>query len=120
MLKSNLHIDIYRNVVYCSMNLDIIEINKVLSNRTRLLILGWLKDPENHFPPHPELGHFDDGVCVQFIHDKTGLSQSTVSHYLSLMQKAGLIIPTRHGKWTYYKRDEKLIKNYLKQLKLEL
>jgi len=93
--------------------MDIIEINKILSNETRLEILKWLKDPDVHFPPHADLGHFDDGVCVQFIGKKAGLSQSTISHYLSMMQKAGLIIPTRHGKWTYYRRDENQIKDYL-------
>ena len=86
--------------------MDIIEISKVLSNETRLNILNWLKEPEKKFPKHQELGHFDDGVCVQYIGDKAGLSQSTISHYLTMMQKAGLIIPTRHGKWTYYKRNE--------------
>ena len=100
--------------------MDIIEINKVLSNETRVNILKWLKEPAVHFPPHKELGHFNDGVCVQYIGDKAGLSQSTVSHYLSMMQKVGLIIPTRHGKWTYYKRDEKQIKNYLRFLKNNL
>lgn len=96
--------------------MDIIEINKVLSNETRLNILKWLKEPEAHFPPHQDLGHFNDGVCVQYIGEKAGLSQSTISHYLTMMQKARLIIPTRHGKWTYYKRDEQLIKQYIQFL----
>jgi len=92
---------------------EILEINKALSNETRLNILDWLKDPEANFPPHKELGHFDFGVCGQFIQDKAGLSQSTISHYLNTMQKAGLVIPTRHGKWTYFKRNEKVIKQYI-------
>jgi len=100
--------------------MNIIEINKVLSNEVRLNILNWLKDPEANFPPHKDLGHFKDGVCVQYIGDKAGLSQSTISHYLSMMQKAELITPTRHGKWTYYKRNEKQIKNYLLFLKKNL
>lgn len=100
--------------------MDIIEINKALSNETRLKILNWLKAPESNFPAHVDLGHFNDGVCVQYIQEKSGLSQSTISHFLSLMQKAGLIIPTRHGKWTYYKRDEVMIKQYLEHLKQEL
>ena len=100
--------------------MNILEINKVLSNETRLRILAWLKAPEANFPPHQELGHFEDGVCVQYIQEKAGLSQSTTSHYLSLMEKAGLIIATRHGKWTYYKRDEALIAAYITQLKNDL
>lgn len=97
--------------------MDMIEINKTLANETRLNILYWLKNPEEHFPPHQDLGHFEDGVCVQYIGDKAGLSQSTISHYLSMMQKAGLIIPTRHGKWTYYRRNEEQIEAYLQCLK---
>ncbi|KAA1244425.1 helix-turn-helix transcriptional regulator [Aquimarina sp. RZ0] len=103
------------------MNSDaILEINKALSNTTRLEILKWLKDPEANFPPHLELGHFDFGVCGQNIQDKSGLSQPTISHYLSVMHKAGLLIPTRHGKWTYFKRNEKIIAEYIKTLNKEL
>ena len=46
------------------------------------------------------------GVCVGSNRDKAGISQSTVSHYLDMLQKAGLLLSERHGKWTYYRRDE--------------
>ncbi len=94
-------------------NKQILDINKALSNPTRLDILRWLKDPEANFPPHKDLGHFNDGVCGQYIQDKSGLSQPTISHYLSGMQKAGLLVATRHGKWTYFKRNESVIQKYL-------
>ena len=100
--------------------MTMIEINKALSNQTRLKILRWLKDPEANFPPHSELGHFDFGVCVQYIQEKAGLSQSTISHFMSVLHSAELVTPTRHGKWTYYKRNEQTIKAYLKKLKEEL
>jgi ArsR family transcriptional regulator len=93
--------------------MDIVKINKVLANKTRLDIIRWLKKPEQHFPPHKELKHFDFGVCGLFIQGKTGLSQSTISLYLSTMEKADLLIPTRIGKWTYFKRNEKTIATYL-------
>jgi len=99
---------------------NIVEISKVLSNQTRVNILKWLREPEKNFPPHQDIDHFDDGVCVGFIHDKTGLSQSTVSTYLAAMQNANLIIPTRHGKWTYYRRNEKIIETYVQTLKKQL
>jgi len=108
-------VDLY---VYCRM--DIIAINKALANKTRLDILKWLKEPEKEFPPHLELGHFDFGVCAQFIFEKSGLSQSTISQYLSQLQNAGLIIPTRKGKWTYFKRNEAGIQAYLDNLKNQL
>ena len=92
--------------------MNILEISKILSNKTRLNILEWLREPEKHFPPHVDVEGFDDGVCVGYIHDKSNLSQSTISTYLTAMQKENLIIPTRHGKWTYYKRNEEVIEKY--------
>ena len=100
--------------------MSIVEISKVLANQTRVNILKWLKDPEANFPPHQEIDHFDDGVCVGFIQDKAGLSQSTISTYLNSMQNANLVIPTRHGKWTYYRRNEEVIQAYLEALKNDL
>lgn len=96
--------------------MDIVEISKVLSNPIRLKILRWLREPEKNFPPHQDIDHFDDGVCVGYIQDKIGLSQSTTSTYLSMMQNAELVIPTRHGKWTYYKRNENTLEQYRKAL----
>lgn len=93
------------------------EIGKCLSNRTRIQIMEWLKDPERHFPPHDFQKDFSDGVCVSHIKDKSGLSQSTISLYLTNMEKCGLLIMTRHGKWSYLKRNEKLIKEYSSFLK---
>ena len=100
--------------------MDIIEINKILSNKTRVNILKWLKNPELNFPPHQDIDHFNDGVCVGYIQDKTGLSQSTISTYLNSMQNAHLVIPTRHGKWTYYKRNEDVIQAYIEAIQNEL
>ena len=100
--------------------MDIIALSKALSNETRVHILQWLKDPECNFPPHRELGHFRFGVCSQYIQDKAGLSQSTISHFLNMMEKAGLVIATRHGKWTYYKRNETTIADYIRYLRKEL
>ncbi len=100
--------------------MEIIEIYKALSNETRLNILKWLKDPEANFRPHSELDHFNDGVCVFHITERAGLSQSTISTYLTQMQKSSLIIPTRHGKWTYYKRNEEVISQFINRLSTEL
>ncbi|WP_363302987.1 helix-turn-helix domain-containing protein [uncultured Veillonella sp.] len=44
------------------------------------------------------------------IQDKLGISQSAVSHYLDMMQRAGLLESARFGKWTYYRRNESTIK----------
>ena len=100
--------------------MDLIKINKVLSNKTRLEILNWLKNPEEHFPLQHLKGDFEDGVCVQYIGEKSGLSLSTISHYLSMMQRSGLVIQSRFGKYTYYKRNEEEIANYIKYLQENL
>lgn len=100
--------------------MNLVEISKVLSNETRLKILQWLKEPAEHFPYQHIKGNFDDGVCVQYIGEKSGLSLSTISHYLSTMQRAGLVIHSRFGKYTYYKRNEEEIANYIDFLKEHL
>ena len=95
--------------------MDMITVLKALSNEKRLKILQWLKEPKKNF----KSSHCDvetDGVCVGLIEDKIGLSQSTVSQYLMLLQKAGLITTERKGQWTYCKRNNKAIKELLKKL----
>lgn len=86
--------------------MDQLEVFKALSNKTRLQILEWLKEPDKHFPPQVDKRYDEEGVCVGIIQQKAGLTQSTVSEYLSILQKAGLLKSTRIGQWTYYKRDE--------------
>lgn len=89
--------------------MDLLEIFKALSNRTRLDILKRLKDPVNSFPPQDEGDVRTVGVCVSSIQEGVGLSQSTVSGYLATLQRAGLIEVQRIGQWTYYKRNEETI-----------
>ncbi|GGB76647.1 MULTISPECIES: ArsR/SmtB family transcription factor [Dyadobacter] len=89
--------------------MDQLEIFKALSNKTRLDILNWLKEPETSFPGQEAFG-FKHGVCVGQIQQKAGLTQSTVSEYLSILQRAGLVKSTRVGQWTYYQRNEEAFK----------
>lgn len=86
----------------------------VLSNQTRLDILQWLKDPEKEITSVScETVRFmmreKGGICVTDIVKRAGLAQSTVSKYLSDLQNCGLLISERHGKWTYYRRNDKHI-----------
>jgi ArsR family transcriptional regulator len=95
--------------------MNIVFALKALSNEKRLKILQWLKEPRKHFVSK----HCDvekDGVCVGLIEEKIGLSQSTVSQYLMLLQQAGLISTERSGQWTYCKRNEKALKELIKEL----
>jgi DNA-binding transcriptional ArsR family regulator len=93
-----------------------ITVLKALSNDTRLKILGWLKDPKRQFG-RQEVGDFqEDGVCVSLIQKKSGLSQSTVSSYLALLTRAGLVTAKRVGQWTYYRRNEDAIRRFVNDL----
>lgn len=86
---------------------DLIEVFKALGNPVRLQIMQWLKDPEVHFGEYePVADRRQVGVCVMHIQAKSGLAQSTVSSYMSTLERAGLVHPTRVGKWTHYRRDE--------------
>ncbi|MFJ8051064.1 ArsR/SmtB family transcription factor [Streptomyces luteogriseus] len=85
----------------------LIEVFKALGNPARLQIMQWLKDPEAHFDAYePIADRRTVGVCVTHIQAKAGLAQSTVSSYMSTLERAGLVRPTRVGKWTHYRRDE--------------
>lgn len=74
--------------------------------------------PFAHFPEEelseetPELG-----VCVSDIAKKAGMSVPTVSDYLKTMLVANVLIATRRGQWTYYKRNEQLIQNLAMHIK---
>ncbi|WP_339081518.1 helix-turn-helix transcriptional regulator [Pseudomonas sp. TMP9] len=97
------------------MNIDVSEALKALDNPTRLAILNWLKDPRTHFPEQ-EIDPEDVGVCVSIIQKRVGLSQSTVSLYLSALQRAQLVTSQRIGPWTYYKRHEQNISAFIAAL----
>lgn len=78
----------------------LIEPLKALAHPVRLQVLQWLRTPEEHFPVH------EVGVCVSHIQAKAGLAQSTVSAYMAVLERAGLVRSARVGKWTHYRRDE--------------
>ncbi|MEM9907288.1 MAG: metalloregulator ArsR/SmtB family transcription factor [Cyanobacteria bacterium P01_D01_bin.44] len=95
-----------------------ITVFKVLANKTRLQILQWLKVPAEHFSADaikPEVG-----VCVGDIQKKAGLAQSTVSHYLAMLESAGFVIATREGQWTYYRRNEAIFHELAELVKSEI
>ena len=100
--------------------MEMLQIIKVIGNEKRFQILKWLKNPELNFPPHQEVEDFSNGVCVGFIQKKSGLSQSTTSQYLAILEKAGLVISTRIGKWTYYRRNEMVISEFTESIKTKL
>lgn len=83
---------------------------RALANERRLLILEWLKDPVAHFPPQVDGDLVKDGVCGVRIADKLGVTQPTASEHLKILSQTGLIRAKRIKQWTFYKRDEKRIR----------
>jgi DNA-binding transcriptional ArsR family regulator len=94
------------------------ETLKALSNPVRRKILAQMKQPAENFPgqEHP----YEFGVCAGKINDACGLSQSTVSAHLAVLQHAGLITARRVGQWVFYKRNEPAIAVFLEKLEQNL
>jgi DNA-binding transcriptional ArsR family regulator len=97
-----------------------LKILKALASPVRLDILRYLKDPIGHFPAQVDGDPVDDGVCADFIRDKLGIAAATASRHLTLLSEAGLLIATRKKGWTFYRRDDKAIRLFAKQLHSEL
>lgn len=103
--------------------MDQVKIFKALGNETRLNILLWLKDPGKNFEPQIHLSVMDDfkeGVCVGAIKKRAGLSQSTISGFLSILEEAGLVESRNIGQYTYFRRNEQTIKEIAAWMKMEL
>ncbi|BDE06001.1 transcriptional regulator [Vulcanimicrobium alpinum] len=83
---------------------------RALANDRRLQILTWLKDPVANFPPQIDGDLVSDGVCGLFIAEKLGVSQPTASEHLKVLAHAGLVRGKRIKQWTFYRRDEKRIR----------
>ncbi|KQW33061.1 MULTISPECIES: ArsR/SmtB family transcription factor [Pseudomonas] len=100
------------------MTLDLDEIIKALAHPVRRDILNWLKDPKAQFPE--QLHNHEFGICAGQIDQRCGLSQSTVSAHLAVLQRAGLITSQKVGQWHFFKRNEEVIQQFLKQMSQEL
>jgi ArsR family transcriptional regulator len=83
---------------------------RALANRRRLQILEWLKDPRAHFRPQVDGDLVRDGVCAVLLARKLGVSQPTLSEHMRVLSQAGLVRGKRIKQWTFYKRDEKRIR----------
>jgi ArsR family transcriptional regulator len=93
---------------------------QALSNKSRLQILTWLKDPTGHFPPQVDGDLVKDGVCGLLIAKKLRLSQPTVSEHLRILSQAKLIDGKRIKKWTFYKRNERQIRELKRVISTKL
>ncbi|MFN6970252.1 MAG: ArsR/SmtB family transcription factor [Rheinheimera sp.] len=99
-------------------NNELDEMIKALSHPIRRDILNWLKQPDLYFADqeHP----LSLGVCAGKIDQKTGLSQSTVSNHLAILQRAGFISSKKVGQWNFFSRNEAAVQAFLEQMQQQL
>ena len=99
-------------------NNELDEMIKALSQPIRRDILNWLKQPDLYFADqeHP----LSLGVCAGKIDQKTGLSQSTVSNHLAILQRAGFISSKKVGQWNFFSRNEAAVQAFLEQMQQQL
>lgn len=71
---------------------DLSQLLKLVSDHSRLRILCVLKNNE---------------LCVCDIIQNIHLSQSLISHHLSDLKNAGLVVDRKEGKWAYYSLTKK-------------
>ena len=100
--------------------IETLEVLRALASPKRLQVLEWLRDPVAHFPPQRDGDLVKDGVCVVFIADKLGVAQPTATTHLQALARAGLVTSKRIGQWTFYRRDEKAIRAFKRQLREDL
>jgi len=93
---------------------------RALANDRRLQILEWLKTPVEGFPPQVDGDLKKDGVCGCSIAQRLGISQPTASEHLKILTQAGLIQGKRTKQWTFYKRNEKGIRELKKLIATKL
>ena len=91
------------------------KILKALSNPHRLDIILWLKHPKQEFgvQVHSKiLIDFPNSVSVKSIQKRCGVSQSSVSTFMTLLEHADLVESRKIDQYTYYRRNEGIIREF--------
>lgn len=93
---------------------------KAMASELRLKALRLLSRPETHFSHQWSADPKTFGVCMTLIADALHIAQPTVSRHLDILKQAGFITVQKHQKWSYCKRNEEAIEDYLEWLRHEL
>jgi ArsR family transcriptional regulator len=107
-------------VVWLIGNMTVAIALRALANERRLQILEWLKDPESHFRPQVDGDLVKDGVCGLLLARKLRVSQPTLSEHMRVLSQAGLVRGKRIKQWTFYRRDEKRIRELKRTLATQI
>jgi ArsR family transcriptional regulator len=59
----------------------------------------------------------DAGLCASDIETRVRLSQPTVSHHMSILTKAELVVAKKVGQWMWYRRNEAALQDLTRTLK---
>ena len=96
-------------------HMDPLRILKGLSNPHRLDIILWLKHPEKEFGVQVHtntLIDFPNSVSVKSIQKRCGVSQSSISTFMSILENAKLVESRKIDQYTYFRRNEKVIREF--------
>lgn len=84
-----------------------------ISDPTRRRILQALRAESASSPKHAS-------PCAGDIEARVKLSQPTISHHMRILEKAGLVEVKKQGHWRRYRRNEKLLGEFMRNLKKQL
>ena len=93
---------------------------KALASEPRLKVLQLLAEPKQHFGDQWSADPAEFGVCMTLIAEALEVAQPTASRHLDILRQAGFIAVRKHMKWSYCKRDEAAIQDYLNWLSKEI
>ncbi len=93
---------------------------RAMASEPRLKILRLLANPQEHFGGQWSADPAETGVCMTLIAEALGCAQPTASKHLDILRQAGFITVRKQLKWSYCKRDEAAIRDYLDWLGAEL
>ncbi|HZQ25488.1 MAG TPA: metalloregulator ArsR/SmtB family transcription factor [Terriglobales bacterium] len=57
------------------------------------------------------------GLCASDIEQKVKVAQPTVSHHMRVLKNAGLIEAKKQGQWIWYRRNERAIAEFARNLR---
>lgn len=91
-----------------------------IADPTRRRILLVLKERGSEIKSAGEKAVHGPCLCGGEIEERIRLSQPTVSHHMNILTKAGLVEATKQGQWRWYRRNEKAIREVVKNLRGKL
>jgi ArsR family transcriptional regulator, arsenate/arsenite/antimonite-responsive transcriptional repressor len=85
-----------------------------IADPTRRRILEALKEKGGN-----SLGK-DSGLCAFDIEQRIKLAQPTVSHHMRILERANLVVVSREGHWRWYRRNQRLLLEMMRNLKKQI